>query len=366
MSPVADTPGTVWDASPEPRKLGNYRSFVDSQRGLLEYNAYSYINKRTARSNKFSDSTLKKVMKLATFLPAHDTRYSPGDFQVEKMKYFVLHRPGSNPRACTLLNVIREFSQKNRQASTHFIVGFNGEIIQMVDLQDVAFHVGESTMPSGKKNGNYTSVGVEIEGAVGEQFTYAQYTAVAKIVGVLNDISGFLPNNNLSDYILQAKKTLLGHSEIRPIEKTDPGPNFNYSLLAHLLKSVPTTTRPEWYRAPVDALASIDSALQQIYFQAANPGSATEAAMLNMTSGDAAARARQLYMQYSQRADLSGWGANTAVQRAQADGETLGATMQQMVRLAANIPSMPASSVSQMLNYDSGLYEDPPADTKKD
>lgn len=358
MPSVPDTPGVVWDAAPEPRKLGNYRSFVDSQRRLLEYNAAAYINKRVSKGNKFSGSTLKKVMKIATFLPAHKTRYSSGDFQVENMKYFVLHRPGRNPKASTLLNVIREFSQKNRAASTHFIVGFNGEIIQMVDLQDVSFHVGGSIMPDGKKGGNYNSVGVEIEGAVGERFTFAQYTAVAKIIGILNDISGFLPKNNLSKYIIEARKVLIGHEEIMPLEKVDPGRNFNYALLAHLLRDTAKTVKSEWYRSPVDALTSVNSALQQILFQAANPGSATEAATLNMTSGTTLAHARQLYMQYGGREDLAGWAANTAQQQSQSMAENLADQMQQMMRLASLIPPLPSSCIPPLLNFDSGMYTD--------
>lgn len=360
MSTIPDIPGTVHEDAPVSRNLYGYRSFVNSQRGLVAANAAAYINKRTARRNKFSDSTLKKVLKIATFVPAHPTRYTPGDFQVEKMKYFTVHRPGKTRAACTLINTVREFSIENRQASTHFVIGVNGEIIQMVDLQDVAYSVGGSTMPDGKKNGNYTSVGVELEGAVGERFTFAQYTALAKIISILNDISGFLPNKNLTSaiYIVESRKKIVGHSEILPDMKTDPGANFNYSLLEYLIQKMPVTTSAEWYHPPVDALASLDGALQQIYQQAANPGSATEAALVNMTTGNALANARQLYLQYGGRENMAAWAAVTAQQDAQIMGDNLDSQVQQMVRLASQIAPMPASSVSATLDFDSGLYSD--------
>lgn len=358
MASVPDIPDVVHGEAPEPRKLGAYQSFINSQRSLLAYNAAAYINKRVARSNKFSTSKLKKVFKIATFVPAHETRYIPGDFQVEKMKYFVVHRPGSFPAACTLLNTIREFSSENRRASAHFIVGLNGEIIQMVDLQDVALHVGGSTMPDGKKNGNHTSVGVEIEGAVGERFTFAQYTAVAKIVNILNDISGFLPNKKAENFIQESKKYLLGHSEIHPNVKKDPGPNFNYSLLAYLVQKMPSTVSSEWYRPPTDALTSLDSALQQIFLQAANPESATQAAVLNATSSNALAAARQLYMQFGNRGDTANWAADTAKQEALRMQQNLQAQIQQLTRLAMEIPDMPKTSIAPLLNYDTGTYSD--------
>jgi N-acetyl-anhydromuramyl-L-alanine amidase AmpD len=358
MSTIPDTPGVVHPDGPEPRKLGNYQSFINSQRGLLAYNAASYVNKRIARQNKFSDSTLKKVLKTATFIPAHPTRYTPGEFRVENMKYFVVHRPGRLPQACTLLNTIREFAQENKPASTHFVIGFNGELVQMVDLQDVAYHCGYSTMPNGKKDGNYTAVGVEVEGAVGEKFTYAQYTTLAKLISTLNDICGFLPDKDLPNFILQAKGVMVGHEEIRPNVKVDPGANFNYALLGYLIKNTPATTRAEWYKPPVNALTALDAALQEIYYQAANPASASEAALLNMASAGAQAQARQMYMLYGNRQDLAQWAANSAASQALGMEEMMASYLQQIARLSASLPDLPATSVAPTLDFDTGLYSD--------
>lgn len=356
MAVIDDIPGIVYSDAPEPRSLTRYQSFISDQLNLLATNASAYVNKRTYRKNKFSDSTLRKVFTGATFIPAHPTRYSPGDFRVENMRYFVVHRPGVDPAACTLLNVVREFAQENKPASTHFIIGFNGELIQMVDLQDVAYHCGHSVMPDGKKNGNYTAVGVELEGAVGQALTYAQYVTLAEIISRLNDINGFLPNKNFSDFILLSKGVLLSHEEIRPEVKTDPGANFNFKLLGSLIQKLPTTTRAQWYQPAVDALTSLGSALQEIYLQAANPGSRTEAALLNATTSTSLAIARQLSLLYSNQETTANWAANTANKRALSVGELLAVQAQQMARLSATLPSLPDTSVAPLLDFDTGQY----------
>ena len=87
------------------RKLGNYRHLVKQHRNDIYSNAKAYLNLRV-HTRRFPDALLRRILKDATFIPAHPNRYRPGEFQLEGLKYFVIHRPGSDPNACTLVNII--------------------------------------------------------------------------------------------------------------------------------------------------------------------------------------------------------------------------------------------------------------------
>ena len=358
-TPVNDISSRPVPGDSEPRSMGEYRYFKRTQSSLLRDNALAYTNKRRHRRGKFSKTSLRKILRGATFIPAHANRYTPGEFRVENMKYFVVHRGGTDPKACNLLNLIRTFSfapPPGKAAATHFIIGLNGELVQMVDLQDIAPHVGGSTMPDGKKNGNHTSVGVELEGAIGSRFTFAQYLKLAEVISTLNDISGFLPSKKLDDFIILTRRSLdlVSHSEIYPERKIDPGLNFNYSLLASLIQKVPATATTERYQPPIDALTAVAASLQVILEQAANPESAAETPALNAMSADVIAAARQLYMASGNNENIANWAAGSALAQEAGIEARVAQAINAMARLSIQTTGLPASSVYPTLDYDSG------------
>jgi hypothetical protein len=249
-----------------PQSIKAYTSFLTSYRDKLASNAWAYVNQRPL-SDKGKAQTMKKILSDAAFIPAAPKRYAPGIFSVEKMKYFVIHRPSLMPRASTTLATIGAFTTEDRQASTHFIIDESGALIQMVDLDDMAYHCGTS-----KNAFNYNSAGVELSGAIDSPIYPAQYETLAKVIRTLHAISGFLPNFNDPNFAAKARIKIVGHSEIRPGEKLDPGRNFNYGHLISLIPKVQVSTN--YYKPPFDPRENIQENLIAIEksFTPATPG----------------------------------------------------------------------------------------------
>ena len=332
-----------------PRKLGNYRYLVSQHRNSIYRNAMVYANRRT-ESRRFPNALIKRVFAIATFIPASSNRYTAGDFVVERLKYVVIHRIGWNPPACTLVNAIRNFVEPSHNVSTHFIVGLNGEIIQMVDLADKSNHCGGSNPPK-----NSDSVGIELEGAVGDVITGRQYIAMAKIIRLLYDLTGFLPNPNLPTFIVDARPKILGHSEINQ-DKQDPGYNMNYSLLLQLVQNTPPTARGSIFRPAFDPTQEVESSIQAMMAEATNPGSQTEMSVLAsaMASGNAMQRAALFAM--NDRSII----ASTAVTSSQNLANFLSEKLAAQERLANAIavtPIVVPENYAYYLDYTTGRYE---------
>lgn len=108
------------------------------------------------------------------------------------------------------------------RVSAHFLVRRDGELIQFVPCAMRAWHAGESTW-RGRPRCNDYSIGIELEGADDQQFEDIQYAEVARLARALTTAYAGLE--------------IVGHSDIAPARKTDPGPCFDWlrfrNLLAH-------------------------------------------------------------------------------------------------------------------------------------
>lgn len=109
------------------------------------------------------------------------------------------------------------------RVSAHFLIPRDGQLIQFVDVFARAWHAGDSIW-RGRPGCNDFSVGIELEGCDERPFTAAQY---ARLVHVLADLFGLLPRLGID--------SLVGHSDIAPARKTDPGPHFDWHHLRYLL-----------------------------------------------------------------------------------------------------------------------------------
>jgi len=104
-----------------------------------------------------------------------------------------------------------------RKVSAHFLIRRDGELIQFVSCLNRAWHAGVSSW-QGRERCNDFSIGIELEGSDFEAFEPAQYETLKKLTTSL-----------ISAYPIQA---IVGHSDIAPIRKTDPGPYFDWQSLA--------------------------------------------------------------------------------------------------------------------------------------
>jgi len=285
---VPFTGTTALYANDWPRR--QFQRFMMDNINVVSANAAAYLNKRVRNSAVYGgDAGLHRVLNGVTFIPAHQSRWRPG-FDLAKVKYFVVHRPGNYPRACTYANTIREFSIYHRPAATHFVISKTGAITQMVDLQDTAFHCGRSP---GLRNGNSVSIGAELEGAVGEPFTVAQYEALAELLNVLTGVTGL---------VLDAKpRRVLGHSEIAPKRKTDPGYNFSYNRVISMAMSLPPPSSNP-YRATVGSVGDVVAGIFAEF--GAGPRMAAGEASNSVFAAMANGMSRAINMSYVNRMDL--------------------------------------------------------------
>jgi len=226
----------------------------------------------------------------------------------------------------------------------------------MVDLGDLAFHAGGSTMPDGKQRANERSVGVELEGAISEPVTQAQYIALAKLISRVSDAAGgFLPNRNLllADYVTAcAGVVVVSHQQINEARKIDPGPNFNFAYLAALLHGLSPTSRSSWFQPPFDPAASVRTSLLSLLEEVAHPISRADQALTSQTAQRAEADARVAGIVTMSRGTIASWASTQAQKAGRVLEDTGNATAAQSTRLEAGPVRVPATNQAAVFDFD--------------
>jgi N-acetyl-anhydromuramoyl-L-alanine amidase len=106
------------------------------------------------------------------------------------------------------------------RVSAHFYIARNGRVVQCVPIHRRAWHAGASQFntPQGvRENLNSTSIGIELAGSDDVPYTPAQYQALRR---VLLRLSHNFP-----------LRYVVGHCDIAPGRKTDPGASFDWQRL---------------------------------------------------------------------------------------------------------------------------------------
>jgi N-acetyl-anhydromuramoyl-L-alanine amidase len=109
------------------------------------------------------------------------------------------------------------------RASAHALIRRDGQLVQYVPFGARAWHAGESQF-EGRPACNDFSIGIELEGTDEVAYADAQYASLARLIRAL-----------LSAYPSLAKERLVGHSDIAPGRKTDPGRSFDWPRLRSLV-----------------------------------------------------------------------------------------------------------------------------------
>ena len=110
------------------------------------------------------------------------------------------------------------------RVSSHLLVDRQGQVTQFVALKDRAWHCGSSSF-QGRTNCNDFAIGIELEGTDEHDFTPEQYQSLIQLTF---DIQAIYPD--ISD------DHIVGHSDIAPGRKFDPGPRFDWSYYKKSLK----------------------------------------------------------------------------------------------------------------------------------
>jgi AmpD protein len=112
-----------------------------------------------------------------------------------------------------------EFRERaGMKVSAHLLIRRDGEMVQFVSFNDRAWHAGKSSW-QGREACNDYSIGIECEGADEVPYEDAQYATLRRLLPLLLEAYG-IPHERV-----------VGHSDVAPGRKTDPGPSFDWSRI---------------------------------------------------------------------------------------------------------------------------------------
>lgn len=199
--------------------------------------------------------------------PNHDVRRLP-------VVMAVLHYTGM-PSAAAALDWLADPASR---VSAHYVVAEDGQVVRMVHEQHRAWHAGSSYW-RGITDVNSASVGIEIVNP-GHEFGYRpfpdpQYRAIIALLGGIVARHGIGP------------EMVVGHSDIAPARKEDPGELFDWPRLAAAglaLATPPPALDPGWSDAGTLA------ALHRFGYDIANPEATVRAFQRRFRPGDPSGR----------------------------------------------------------------------------
>ena len=142
-------------------------------------------------------------------------QWAPSEnFDERRPRLIVLHATEMDSAEAALRVLKTENS--GGQVSAHYLIAEDGRIFQLVSDSKRAWHAGVSQWQQRERCNDF-SVGIELEGSDFEAFTEAQYASLQSLLAALQ-----------LSYPIQA---IVGHSDIAPGRKTDPGPFFDWQRI---------------------------------------------------------------------------------------------------------------------------------------
>jgi len=149
--------------------------------------------------------------------------YSPNFYQKKRLKknirFIIIHYTGMKSEK----NALNRLTNIQSEVSSHYFITKNGNITLLVPELYIAWHAGKSKW-KGQSLLNKNSIGIEITNP-GHRFGYKNFTN--KQINSLVILIKYL----LNKYKI-IKKNVLGHSDIAPDRKKDPGEKFPWEHLA--------------------------------------------------------------------------------------------------------------------------------------
>ena len=151
--------------------------------------------------------------------------YSPNfDFKKRKskqIKFLIFHYTGMRKES----DAIKKLTNIKSKVSSHYLIKRNGVIIVMVPDLYVSWHAGKSFWKNFKSL-NKNSIGIEISNP-GHEHSYINFSK-KQIQSIL-----YLSKSLIKKYKIKSSN-VLGHSDIAPLRKKDPGEKFPWKHLAKL------------------------------------------------------------------------------------------------------------------------------------
>ncbi len=111
------------------------------------------------------------------------------------------------------------------EVSSHYLIGRDGGLFQLVDEEMRAWHAGAGAW-GGQSDVNSRSIGIELDNTGAHPFSAPQMDRLTDLLAGILERWNILP------------KGVIGHSDLAPMRKSDPGPRFDWHRLARAGLSV--------------------------------------------------------------------------------------------------------------------------------
>ena len=138
----------------------------------------------------------------------------------KEIKFVIIHYTGMQSE----IESINRLKSPNYNVSCHYFINRKGKITQMVKDLNIAWHAGKSKWKN-FNNLNSFSIGIELDNK-GHQFGYNKFSG-KQIVSLIN-----LCKRLKKKYSIK-RENFLGHSDIAPLRKIDPGEKFPWKKLSN-------------------------------------------------------------------------------------------------------------------------------------
>lgn len=168
----------------------------------------------------------KHIFTGVNYIPSPNVDQRPAEFGVDLI---VIHNISLPPGEFGHGNVHKLFTNRldsnahpyfkeieGLEVSSHLLIERSGKLSQFVPFDQRAWHAGQSHY-EGRDRCNDFSIGIELEGTDEIEYTDQQYRVLSAVVMSL-----------LSTYPTLSSERIVGHCDIAPQRKTDPGQSFDW------------------------------------------------------------------------------------------------------------------------------------------
>ena len=164
-----------------------------------------------------------------------------------QIKFVIIHYTGMQSE----IESIKRLKNSKSKVSCHYLINRKGEVTQMIKDKHIAWHAGKSRW---KKliNLNNNSLGIELVNK-GHQFGYQNFSQ-KQIISLIN-----LCKNLKKKYYIK-NENFLGHSDIAPLRKTDPGEKFPWKKLS-------TYNLGKWYKENKGKFETNPKLIEVLFFK---------------------------------------------------------------------------------------------------
>ncbi len=150
------------------------------------------------------------------------TKYSPNyskkSRDLKDIKFIIIHYTGMQSK----IESIKRLINPRSKVSTHYLIDRNGKVLNLVDDKKIAWHAGKSKWMN-YVNLNKNSIGIELVNR-GHNIKYEEFTKI-QIKNLIKLCLILKKKYNIK------RTNILGHSDIAPLRKKDPGEKFPWRKL---------------------------------------------------------------------------------------------------------------------------------------